>query len=378
MLTEKTSELYPVELTAAPAATTRSKFLRWFLTLLFVGLMVAAIFANALTTGAGRAFLLQRFQTFVTIFLGIFIEATPFLLAGSLVSGLIDVFLDQSLLERYLPRRALPAALAGASLGLVFPVCECGVVPVARRLYEKGLPSSVGIAFLLAAPVVNPIVIASTYTAFGWGPMLWGRVFFSFLVALLIGLVFHFAEPQEILRPKPKSAHAHDHHDHDHHNHDHHQHEQHDHHEQAETPPVTPRFTERLHQALNTAGDDFLDVARYLVMGSLLAATMQTLVPQSALLAIGRGPILSVIAMQLLAFVLSVCSTVDAFLALAFSGVFTTGSILTFLTFGPMVDIKSSLMFLGVFNRRVVVYLIILPLLLTMLIGIFWNLNVGI
>ncbi len=134
----------------------------------------------------------------------------------------------------------------------------------------------------------------------------------------------------------------------------------------------------RLHQALNTAGDDFLDVARYLIMGSMLAATMQTLVPQTLLLAIGRGPILSVVAMQVLAFVLSVCSTVDAFLALAFSGVFTTGSILTFLTFGPMVDIKSSLMFLGVFQRRVVFYLIVLPLLLTMLIGIFWNLNVGI
>jgi len=375
MLTEKSSDLYPVEVSNAPdaAPTTHSKLLRWFLTLLLVGLMVAAIFANALTTGAGRIFLLQRFQTFVTIFLGIFIEATPFLLAGSLVSGLIDVFLDQSLLDRYLPRRALPAALAGASLGLIFPVCECGVVPVARRLYEKGLPSSLGIAFLLAAPVVNPIVIVSTYTAFGWGPMLWGRVIFSFLVAMLIGLVFHFAEPQEILRPKVKLTHNHAHHEHEHH-----EHGQDAHHDHAEAAPVAPHFTARLHQALNTAGDDFLDVARYLVMGSLLAATMQTLVPQSALLAIGRGPILSVIAMQLLAFVLSVCSTVDAFLALAFSGIFTTGSILTFLTFGPMVDIKSSLMFLGVFNRRVVFYLIILPLLLTMLIGIFWNLNVGI
>ena len=118
-------------------------------------------------------------------------------------------------------------------------------------------------------------------------------------------------------------------------------------------------------------------MARYLILGAMLAAAMQTLVPQSALLAVGRGPILSVIAMQALAFVLSICSTVDAFLALAFSGAFTTGSIVTFLTFGPMVDIKSALMFLGVFQRRVVLYLIILPLLLTLLIGVFWNLNIG-
>jgi uncharacterized membrane protein YraQ (UPF0718 family) len=126
-----------------------------------------------------------------------------------------------------------------------------------------------------------------------------------------------------------------------------------------------------------TAGDDFLDMARYLIIGTILAASMQTLVPQSTLLAVGQGPVLSVLAMQALAFVLSVCSTVDAFLALAFSGIFSTGSIISFLTFGPMVDIKSSLMFLGIFQRRVVFYLIVLPFLLTLLIGIFWNLNIG-
>ncbi len=363
MLTNKPREVYPADLSLdttapkpIPVTNPRSRILRWVLTSGLIALVLAALFADTLTSGVGKAFLLQRFQTFVTIFLGIFIEAAPFLLAGSLVSGLIEVFLDQSLLERYLPKRALPAALAGAMLGMIFPVCECGVVPVARRLYEKGLPSSVGVAFLLAAPVVNPIVIASTYAAFGWGPMLWGRVIFSFLVATVIGLVFHLAKSQDILQPRVHIGHAH------------HQHE----------PTVKLGLSARLHQALNTAGDDFLDVARYLIMGSLLAATMQTLVPQNLLLAIGRGPIMSVLAMQVLAFVLSVCSTVDAFLALAFSGIFTTGSILTFLTFGPMVDIKSSLMFLGVFQRRVVFYLIVLPLLLTMLIGIFWNLNVGI
>jgi uncharacterized membrane protein YraQ (UPF0718 family) len=119
-------------------------------------------------------------------------------------------------------------------------------------------------------------------------------------------------------------------------------------------------------------------MARYLILGSLLAAAMQTLVPQAALLAVGQGPVISVLVMQALAFVLSICSTVDAFVALAFAGSFTTGSILAFLTFGPMVDIKSSLMFLGVFQRRVVVYLIVLPLLLTLLLGVAWNLYIGI
>jgi uncharacterized membrane protein YraQ (UPF0718 family) len=142
---------------------------------------------------------------------------------------------------------------------------------------------------------------------------------------------------------------------------------------------VTPRkpLLVGMREALHMAGDEFFEMGRYLIIGSLLAATLQTLVSQETLLALGRGPVISVITMQVLAFVLSVCSTVDAFLALAFVGTFTTGSLLSFLTFGPMVDIKSTLMFLGVFQRKTVVYLIVLPLLMTMLAGIWLNLNVA-
>ncbi len=370
MLPEQARDSYPGPAaypSAEPAipnqaqATAHERWLRWLMTVALLALFGAAIFADTLTSGVGLIFILQRLQTFVTIFLGIFIEALPFLLAGSLVSGLIAVFVDDSLLARYLPRRAVPAAFAGATLGLLFPVCECGVVPVARRLYAKGLPTSIGIAFLLAGPVVNPVVIASTYAAFGWGPVLWGRLGFSWAVAVVIGLIFHLAQPAEILQAThlpdglvcaPGSL-------------------------LEQLPVVHPGRIVQVQQALQEAGDDFLDMARYLVFGSLLAAAMQTLTPQNLLLAIGRGPVLSVLAMQGLAFVLSICSTVDAFLALTFRGVFTTGSIVTFLTFGPMVDIKSALMFLGVFQRRIVFYLILLPLLLTLLIGIFWNLNLG-
>jgi uncharacterized membrane protein YraQ (UPF0718 family) len=328
--------------------------IRLLLALALLILVVASL--GRLATGPVS----DRFQTFVTIFMGIFIEAVPFLLAGSIVSGLIERFVDQELLARLIPRRPLPAALVGALLGFTFPVCECGVVPVTRRLYQKGLPLSVGVAFLLAAPVVNPVVILSTYVAFGWGPLLIGRVAFSILIAFAVGFLFSLARPEEVLRPE-STSHKHDefsHHDHEH-----------------EQRPATIRA--RLWQALAISGDDFLDMARYLIIGSLLAAAMQTLAPQSTLLALGSGPILSVIVMMVLAFVLSICSTVDAFVALSFVNSFTTGSILGFLVFGPMVDIKSSLMFLGVFRRRSVAYLILLPLLLSLVISIFVNLNLG-
>jgi uncharacterized membrane protein YraQ (UPF0718 family) len=297
----------------------------------------------------------ERFQTFVTIFLGIFTEAVPFLLAGSLVSGFIEVFVNPQTLSRLIPRQPVVAALSGALLGILFPVCDCGVIPITRRLQQKGVPASAGIAFLLAAPVVNPIVIASTYSAFGWGPVLLGRLGFTLLVAFGVGLLFHFAQPQEVLLPEPASESA-------------------DLPMHLEDPPTG--LTQRIAETLSTAGDDFLDMVRYLIVGSMLAAALQTLVPQSALLAIGKGPLTSVFALMALAFVLSVCSTVDAFLALTFVNTFTSGAILGFLVFGPMVDIKTSLMFLRVFRRRTVVYLILLPLMMTMLIAVFVNLNV--
>ena len=341
----------------SPVTARRNKLLRWALTIGLSLLALAAIFADTVASGAGLPYFFQRFQTFVTIFLGIFIEAVPFLLIGSVVSGLIEIFVDRSILDRYLPKNALLGAMTGALLGLFFPVCECGVVPVTRRLYEKGLPLSIGVAFLLGAPVINPVVIVSTFSAFGWGPILVGRLVFSFLIATITGWVFSRAEPAEALAPQVIST--------------------------VRLP--IPLFVDglpnqvansRFGDALRIAGDDFLDMSRYLIVGSMLAATMQTIVPQSALLAVGQGPVVSVLVMQALAFVLSICSTVDAFLALAFVGTFTTGSIVSFLVFGPMVDIKSALMFLSVFRRRSVGYLILLPFLLSLLAGVWWNFNI--
>ncbi len=339
---------------------------RWGIAAFLVFALMVVV-ASSINTPQARFFAAERFQTFVTIFLSLFIEAAPFLIAGSIVSGFIAVYVDQGMVERFIPNQPLLAALAGAGLGFIFPVCECGVVPVTRRLYGKGLPLPVGIAFLLAAPVINPVVIFSTYAAFGWGPVLWGRVVFSMLVAFSVGLIFHLARPREILLPetlavsdgRDDSDIQEQCDDHDH-NHDH------------------GGARRGAWQALVMAGDDFLDMGRYLIAGAMLAAAMQTVVPQSTLLTVGQGPIISVFVMMALAYILSVCSTVDAFIALAFSSAFTTGSLFGFLVFGPMVDIKSSLLFLGVFRRRTVLYLILLPLALVAVIGVFWNVQVGV
>src|SRR3954470_6503851 len=164
---------------------------------LVVGLVVLTLGAAIRIHGDPPAAL----STFSTRFLGVFIDASPFLLLGSIASGLIEVFVSRTLLTRFIPRNPLLAAGAGTVLGFVFPVCECGVVPVTRRLYAKGLPVSVGVAFLLASPVMNPIVLASTWIAFGPGPILVGRYVITAIVALAIGIVFAFSgEPRQLLR----------------------------------------------------------------------------------------------------------------------------------------------------------------------------------
>jgi uncharacterized membrane protein YraQ (UPF0718 family) len=312
--------------------------------------------------GVPLTLLIDRFRTFVTIFLGIFIEAAPFLLAGTLASGLIEVFVRREWVLRLSPHSPVAGALAGALLGFAFPVCECGVVPLTRRLLRKGLPLPTAIAYILAAPVINPIVIASTWAAFGLGRVLVMRVALTLIIAVVTGCVFALAhEPVRVLLAEPATADAccnvevav-----------------------EPDKPAESPRLR-RLAEALLVAGDEFFEIGRYLVLGSLLAAGMQTVVPQAALLGIGRGPVASVLAMMLLAFVLSVCSTVDAFVSLAFTSTFTAGSILAFLVFGPMVDIKSLAMFLGVFRRRAVVYLVWLPLAMILFATLCLNLVVG-
>lgn len=321
---------------------------------MITGLVIIALLTVAiLNSGRTPSTIIQ---IFTTRFLGIFIEAAPFLLLGTLTSGLIEAFIRPSDIARWMPKNRILSTIGGAFMGLVFPVCECGVVPVVRRLFTKGLPVSVGISFLLAAPFMNPIVFASTYIAFGFGTIFIARFTITAIVAITVGLVFALnAKPHEVLLPASLL----------------------DADELTGIPEPRPKFWQGMGQSMTIASSEFFEMGRYLVIGCLLAAAMQTLVNQQDLLAVGQGAVISVLVMQGFAFLLSVCSTVDSFLALAFVNTFTTGSIVAFLSFGPMVDIKSMMMFLGVFKRRTVFYLILLPFLMNLLAGVIINLSLG-
>ena len=142
-------------------------------------------------------------QNFLFSFLALAFEGLPFVLVGSLISGAIAAFVPSKIITGILPKNGLLATLASGLLGLCFPVCECGIVPVVRRLINKGLPVSCGVTFMLASPIVNPIVAFSTFAAFrGQSPWLnmWTRLVLGYLVAVAAGLTVRQFKPESILR----------------------------------------------------------------------------------------------------------------------------------------------------------------------------------
>jgi uncharacterized membrane protein YraQ (UPF0718 family) len=317
--------------------------------IVIISIAILIITASSMIPATFFSWLWDRLNVFATVFLGIFVEAVPYLLLGTLASGLVEVFVDRDQITRWVSNKPVASAVSGALMGVVFPVCECGVVPLTRRLFKKGLPLSAGISFLLAAPVLNPIVLFSTASAFGWGDMLFWRFFLSLIIAVTVGLVFSTQKDvANVLNPVFDS---------------------HEHTLATKNDSVI----EKIRQALLITVDEFFDMGRYLVLGTALAAGLQTFISQSILLTIGSGPTFSVLIMLLLAVLLSICSTVDSFVALGFVGTFSFGSILSFLVFGPMVDIKSVMMYLQVFKRRAVFYIVAIPFMMSLLAGLLFN-----
>ncbi|MFY8147940.1 MAG: permease [Prochlorococcaceae cyanobacterium] len=279
-----------------------------------------------------------RLATAWALFQGLLIEALPFLLLGVLISALARWFAPGGRWLRKLPRHPLLGPLTGAALGFALPACECGNVPVARRLLAGGAPLGTALGFLFAAPVLNPIVLAGTWAAFPNQPwLLVARPAGAVLVALGLASLLALLPESELLQADLLA-------------------ERRLHQplarvtllerragvlgvEGAEPPPlVVPRPP--WPEVLRHGSQEFLDLAVLLVLGCAVAALVQSLVPREWLLAVGGAPTLSIVALMLLSLFVSVCSSVDAFLALSFAAQVTPGALLAFLLLGPVIDLK--------------------------------------
>jgi uncharacterized membrane protein YraQ (UPF0718 family) len=307
-------------------------------------------------------------QNFKTLFLSIILEAFPFVLLGVLISAVLQSFVSEQTIRKLIPKNPILGVLFACLMGIIFPLCECGMIPVVRRLMRKGMPVYIAVVFILVGPILNPVVFASTYMAFRSRPeMAYSRMGLAFAVALVIGLLLaRFLSKNPLRNSNNDQNHNHISQGHDHrngHNHNHDRIQEHDHnhnhnhshnHEHDHTHSHGGnRFT----SLLSHASDEFFEMGKYLMFGAILTALIQTFVARESLVAIGQGPVVSHLFMMGFAYVLSLCSTSDAFVASSFMTTFSTGSLLTFLVFGPMLDIKSTLMLLSVFKTRFVLQL---------------------
>jgi uncharacterized protein len=273
------------------------------------------------------------FTDFAYAFLSVLLEGIPFLLIGTLISGAIAEFLPSRVMLRLLPRNAFLGICLSGAMGLLFPMCECGVVPVIRRLIAKGLPVSNAIAYMLGAPIVNPIVILSTYAAFrGQNPteftML--RVFVGYAVSVIVALGVHNMPLQPILRTGILSSHS-----------------------THELSPATG-FARRLGGGLQVAVSDFLDLMVFFVLGVAVSALFSTAVNQELIMPFALNDWIATASMMALAAILSLCSTSDAFIAVTFVA-FPAVAKLAFLVFGPMFDLKLLFIYSALFRKRFVV-----------------------
>ena len=320
----------------------------------------------------------QDVLLFTSTVTAVFLEASPFLLLGALISSLVEAYLPRDRLEKYLPKSRLLGLLFGLTAGMLIPTCECGVVSIVRRFLGKGIPPHVAITYMLSAPVINPLVLASTYIAFrGDMGMVLGRVGMVAVCACCIGLALSGIKPILLLREGKTLSALVD---------KGYQHRgpanpDHAHHAFLEMAHGCAcgceiRKGSRLVEVLQHTASEFLEMGKYLILGALAVGFFKVLLSQDLLLPFQDNVFLAIGAMMLLAVLLSICSEADAFVAASFSS-FPSVAQLSFMTLGPMVDLKLMVMYGAVFHKRIALILIVVPTVLIYILSFLFGVVMG-
>jgi len=256
-------------------------------------------------------------QAWSTMFVAIVVQALPFLVGGVLLAGLISAVLSERILARVVPQRTATAVPVAGLAGVALPGCECGAVPITSSLIGRGVAPAVALTFLLAAPAVNPIVLVSTAVAFPGQPAMVGARFVaSMAVAVGIGWLWAWRGGRVPMRRRDRAY--------------------------APGSTTWNKYTDDVrHDLLHTAG--------FLVLGAMIAATVNVLVPRSLVDSVAGSLLVSVLVMAVLAFIVALCSEADAFIAASLSALPPTAQ-LTFMVVGPAVDVKLATLQAGTFG----------------------------
>ena len=286
---------------------------------------------------------LRRIEVFnikniAIIFLSIFFEALPFLLLGSIISSIIEKYVSNEKIASIIPKNPILGSLFGIFLGFFLPACDCAVIPITKRLIKKKVPINVAVSFMLASPIINPVVLLSTYYAFySTNPKIfWARFILGILVAVVVssilGLIFknEFVVKNSIEEIEEECSCCHNHHEN--------------------------AFLEIVNHTMS----DLFDVLKYMIFGALIASFVQVYMPRSVITVFNSNNYLSIIVLMLFAYLLSLCSTSDSFIGKSLINSFTKSSVVAYLLLGPMIDVKNTIVLVGNFKKKFTIYLIVL------------------
>ncbi|WP_445491009.1 permease [Niallia sp. 03133] len=287
-------------------------------------------------------------KTVFILFLGIFLEALPFLLLGAIASSVINLYISEKMIARLIPKNPIAAIGMALVAAVITPVCECAIIPVVRRLVQKGVPVHVGVVLLMGAPILNFIVLASTYFAFNNKmEIVYGRFLVCIIAAIIVGiLVYLFFGNQNVLKIQKEDLIGN---------------------VQVNRIKGESKWKGMLHHVCH----EFFTVGKYFMIGAFFASLAQVYLNGSAVVQAAESTFKGTAVMMGLAYLLSLCSEADAFVAASFSKIFSVHAILGFLVFGPILDVKNTFVMLSSFKLKFVLFFIFLVTAVVLLLSIF-------
>ena len=278
------------------------------------------------------------------VFLSILFESLPFLLLGAFISAIIEHYVSEEKMAKMFPKNIFLGSIVGIFLGFFLPACDCAVIPISKKLIEKKVPISVAVSFMLASPIINPVVLLSTYTAFSKVDMniFYYRLFLGIIVSLIIGIIMGMLfKDKEILKERKEEV----------------EEKKIDEDEFAELEKYTKHnhhFINTIKSILEDTSIDFYGVLKYLMIGAIIASSIQVFMPRSILTFFNANPVLSIIVLMIFAYLISLCSNSDSFIGRSLLNTFGSTGVIAYLILGPMIDIKNTIVLMGHFKSKFV------------------------
>ncbi|WP_400241637.1 permease [Niallia sp. JL1B1071] len=304
---------------------------------LFMALMYLFFFGDIYVADKFNFEMPDQIKTIFVLFLGIFLEALPFLLLGAIASSIINLYISEETITRIMPKNPFVAIIVALIAALITPVCECAIIPVVRRLIQKGMPVHIGVVLLMGAPILNFIVFGSTYYAFQNNiSIAYGRFIICVLASIIVSIIIYMLfSKQKVLKTHREDL-------------------------MASVPVNVNKGESKWKGILHHTCHEFFTIGKYFIIGAVFASVAQVYLKDSYFMQTGESSIEGTAVMMGLAYVLSLCSEADAFVAASFSSMFSPEAIIGFLVFGPILDFKNTFVMMASFRIKFVLLFILI------------------